>query len=131
MKKWNAKTIQSPLARARGLGSAHDGVDHWFKQRLTAIANIPLVLWLIYSIVSLRGADFYTFTTWLAEPMNAILMILFILSAFYHAKLGTQVVVEDYIHHEGFKMTKLIGMKLAFLALGVACIFSVMKVAFS
>jgi len=129
MKKWNEDTIQSPLARARGYGSAQEGSKHWFHQRVTAIANIPLVLWLIYSILKLQGADYTTFTTWLAHPINAVLMILFILSIFYHAVLGSQVVIEDYVHTEWFKLAKLIGIKLFFTAASIACIFSVLKVA--
>lgn len=127
--KWEDHGIKTPLGRARGLGSAGHGVDHWMKQRITAIANIPLVLWLVFSIVSLKGASHAEFTSWLAEPINAILMILFILSTFYHAKLGSQVVTEDYIHSEGFKFFKLIGQKLFFFGLAVACIFSILKIA--
>lgn len=121
--------MKSPLARAKGLGSAHEGADHWFSQRITAIANIPLLLWFVYSIVQMKGASHAQFTSWLAEPINAILMILLIISAFYHAKLGSQVVVEDYIHHEGFKIAKLIAMKIFFFGLGIACIFSILKIA--
>lgn len=123
-------SIQTPMARARGLGSAKSGVGHWWHQRITAIANIPLVIWLVYSIVQLKGADYEVFSTWLAEPVNAVLMILFIISTFYHAVLGSQVVVEDYIESECLKIAKLIVQKLVFIALGVACIFAVLKVAF-
>lgn len=125
----NKNRIQSPLAKARGLGSAGHGSHHWMAQRVTAIANIPLVLWLVYSVVALVGADYETFTSWLAQPINAVLMILFIISTFYHAALGLQVVIEDYIHCEAMKMFKLIGIKLALFALGVAAIFSILKVA--
>ena len=127
--KWDDNGIKTPLGRARGLGSAKEGADHWMAQRITAIANIPLVLWLVYSIVDLKGASHAEFTGWLAEPVNAILMILFILSVFYHAKLGTQVVTEDYVHNEGCKFLKLIAMKLFFYGAGVACIFSILKIA--
>lgn len=127
--KWEDSGMKAPLARARGLGSAKDGVHHWLMQRVTAIANIPLMLWLIYSVVNLRGAGYSEFTGWLSQPCNAILMILAVLSTFYHAALGAQVVTEDYIHNEGLKMLKLIGQKLVFFALGVACIFSILKIA--
>lgn len=127
--KWDKDGLKTPLARARGLGAAGDGVEHWFMQRVTAIANIPLVIWLVCSIVNLRGADHMQFTIWLAQPINAILMILFLISTLYHAKLGAQVVTEDYIHNEGLKIVKLIGQKLVFFAIGVACIFAVLKVA--
>jgi len=127
--KWNNDPMKSPLGRARGLGSAKEGANHWMSQRITAIANIPLVLWLVFSIVSLKGASHAQFTDWLAHPLNAILMILFIISTFYHAKLGSQVVTEDYIHNEGLKFVKLIAQKLFFFGLGIACIFSILKIA--
>lgn len=117
------------MARAKGLGAAHGGTHHWLMQRVTAISNFALVLWLVYSIVSLKGATHEAFVGWLALPWNAILMILFILSTFYHAVLGIQVVIEDYIHTKWFKMAKLIGAKLFFTALGVVCIFSILKIA--
>lgn len=119
----------SDMARAKGLGAAHGGTHHWLMQRVTAISNFFLVLWLVYSAVSLKGATHEVFVAWLALPWNAVLMILFILSTFYHAVLGIQVVVEDYIQTKWFKMTKLIGVKLFFIALGVVCIFSILKIA--
>lgn len=127
--KWDDHGMKSPLARARGLGAAGEGPGHWMHQRITAIANIPLVLWFVYSVVDLAGADYITFTGWLAQPVNAILMILLILSAFYHAALGVQVVIEDYVDGEFCKMMKLIALKLFFFVLGVASIFSILKVA--
>tara|TARA_B100002003_G_C14043879_1_gene502879 strand:- start:287 stop:682 length:396 start_codon:yes stop_codon:yes gene_type:complete len=127
--KWEQDKFKNPLARARGLGSAKEGADHWFAQRITAIANIPLMLWLVWSMVGLKDSTYSEFTAWLAQPLNAILMILVILSTFYHAKLGSQVVTEDYIHCEGFKMVKLIGQKLFFFGLAIVCIFSILKVA--
>ncbi|MFP4313847.1 MAG: succinate dehydrogenase, hydrophobic membrane anchor protein [Alphaproteobacteria bacterium] len=127
--KWEDKGIKTPLARARGLGSAKEGTDHWMGQRITAIANIPLMLWLVYSVVSLVGASHAEFIGWLSQPLNAILMILVVISTFYHAMLGTQVVTEDYIHNEGFKIFKLIGQKLFFFGAGIACIFCVLQIA--
>lgn len=127
--KWENTGMKSNLARAKGLGAAGHGPDHWIAQRITAIANIPLVIWAVYSIIGLIGMDFYDVTDWLGQPMNAILMILFIISTFYHAILGAQVVTEDYIHNEGFKVFKLLAQKLFLGALGVACVFSILKVA--
>lgn len=128
--KWEDTKYKNPMARARGLGAAGDGVGHWFHQRITAIANIPLVLWFVCSIVRMHGATHAEFTAFLGQPVNAILMILFVISIFYHAALGAQVITEDYIHHEGLKMLKLIGIKLFFIGTAVACIFSVLKIAF-
>lgn len=127
--KWEDDgTIKSPLARAKGLGSARDGVTHWWHQRLTAAANVPLMLWLVCSVSKMPGWSYETFTGWLAQPVNSILMILAILSVFYHAALGTQVIAEDYIHHEGLKIVKLAGIRLFFVAAGIASVFSVLKI---
>lgn len=128
--KWENHGIKTSLAKARGLGSAHHGAEHWMIERVTSLALIPLVIWLVFSIISLTGADYETFTLWLLRPVNAIMMLLFIMVSFYHAALGCQVIMDDYIHHEGLKMISVIIMKLAFVALGVACIFSVLKIAF-
>ena len=121
--------IQTPIAKAKGLGSAHHGVHHWMMQRVTALANIPLVIWFVYSVMHLRGATHEQFTSWMAEPVNAVLSILLIISVFYHAVLGAQVIVEDYISCKAFRMVKLIGQKLFFTALAVLCIFSVLTIA--
>lgn len=129
--KWDNNGIKSPLGRARGLGSAGHATGHWMQQRITAVANIPLIIWFVFSVISLKGASYAEFTSWLASPVNAVLAILFIISTFYHAMLGSQVVTEDYIHCEGFKFFKLIGQKLFFFALGVAAIFSILKIAFA
>lgn len=130
--KWEDDgTIKSPLARARGLGSAHDGVGHWWHQRITAASNLLLMIWLVWSVVSMSDMGYEAFTGWLAAPVNAILMILAVISVFYHALLGCQVVVEDYFHHEGFKLFKLAGMKMFFIGAGVACVFSILKIAFA
>lgn len=124
-----AGNLISDIARAKGLGAAHGGTHHWMMQRVTAISNFALVLWLVYSVVSLKGATHDAFVAWLALPWNAVLMILFVLSTFYHAVLGIQVVVEDYVGTKWLKLTTLIATKLFFTALGVVCIFSVLKIA--
>lgn len=126
-----SQRILSPLARARGAGSAHHGARHWMHQRMTAIANIPLMLWLVWSVVHMQGWDHAAVSAWLAQPTNAVFMILAVLSTFYHAALGAQVVVEDYIHHSGFKMAKIMGLRLFFIAAAVASVFSILKVAFA
>ena len=129
---WNldGDKFTSPLKKAKGLGAAHDGVEHWLMQKVTAIALVPLVLWLVFSIIALQGASYTQFTGWLAQPCNAVLMILTLVSVFYHAKLGTQVIVEDYISCACTKKAVLIALKLGFFALCVACVFSVLKIAF-
>lgn len=123
--------IETPLARARGLGSAHEGAGHWWHQRVTAVTNLFLMAWLAWSVVRMPSWDYGVVHAWLAIPVNAVLMTLAIISAFYHAALGAQVIVEDYVHNEGFKILKLAGLKLFLLAAGVACVFAILKVAFS
>lgn len=126
----NDNKFQSPLGKAKGLGSAHTGTHHWLMQRVTAIILLPLILWLVYSIFSLQGATYTEFTAWLANPLNAILMVFFIVTGMYHSVLGNQVIIEDYISHKWFRLAKLIGQKVFFTALGIACIFSILKIAF-
>ena len=121
--------MQSNLARVRGMGSAKEGVHHWWMQRLTAIALIPLILWFVASVAGLAGAGHDETVAWLSQPLVAIAVILLVVATLYHAALGIQVVVEDYIHHEGWKFCWLIAMKFVFLVLGVAAVFSILKLA--
>lgn len=129
--KWERTPLKSDMARAQGLGSAKSGTEHWMMQRITAVSNAVLMIWAIFSLVGLigQGVDYQIFTLWLAKPLNAILMVLFIVSTFTHACLGAQVITEDYVHHEGFKTLKLIAQKLFFIGLGFACVFSILKIA--
>ena len=123
------KGMRSDLGRVRGLGTAKEGAHHWWMQRLTAIALIPLTLWFIISIASLNSASYAETVNWLSIPLVSIFMILLVSSTLYHALLGVQVVVEDYIHQEGFKFLLLIGLKFIFLVLGVIAVFSLLKIA--
>ena len=123
-------TLENPLARVRGLGSAKAGAKHWWAQRITAVALVPLTLWFVYSALSLAGADYAAAKAWLADPVNAILMVLSVIATFHHLQLGLQVVVEDYVHCEILKIASLIAIKLGSFALAVAAVFSVCKVAF-
>jgi len=123
------KKFVSPLARARGLGSTGEGVHTWLVERASAAFLIPLTAWLIWSIMSLLGAPYEEFTAWLTLPWNATLMILTVAIGFFHAALGLQVVIEDYIASHGTKLVLILGEKFVFFALGVAAVFSVLKVA--
>ena len=123
------KGMRTDLGRVRGLGTAKEGVHHWWMQRLTAIALIPLTLWFITSIATLNNASYTETVNWLSIPLVSIFMILLVSATLYHALLGVQVVVEDYIHQEGFKFLLLIGLKFIFLVLGVVAIFSLLKIA--
>jgi succinate dehydrogenase / fumarate reductase membrane anchor subunit len=120
--------MQSPIARVRGLGPAREGVGHWTRQRLTAISNLLLVLWFVFSAMALAGADYVEVRAWLASPLSASLMILLVISIVYHARLGVQVVIEDYVHHEGARIASLAALTLIAFGLAVACIVAVLKV---
>ena len=123
-------SFRTPLGRVRGLGSAKGGTHHWWMQRLTAIALVPLTVWFILSLITLSGADHATAAAWLASPLPAVLMILLIVATFHHLQLGLQVIIEDYVHGEGMKLACIIGVKLASFGLAVAAGFAVLKIAF-
>ena len=123
-------TYRTPLSHARGLGSAKSGAHHWWMQRLTAVALVPLTLWFILSVIQLTGADFQTAVVWLSSPTNAVLMLLLIAATFHHMQLGLQVVIEDYIQGEGVKIIGIILVKLFSVLLAAAAAFAVLKIAF-
>jgi succinate dehydrogenase / fumarate reductase membrane anchor subunit len=119
----------SPLNAVLGLGSAKDGSEHWWSQRLTAIALVPLGLWLALSLGALVPLSYETVVTWMRQPITSILMLLTVSAALYHSYLGIQVVVEDYVHGAA-KTAMLILSAFAHLFLAVAAVFSILKVAF-
>ena len=121
-------SMRSDLARVRGLGPAHDGVGHWWAQRLTALALVPLTLWFVASIIGLVGADHATAAEWIARPIPAMLLALLIVATFHHAQLGLQVVIEDYVHVEGLKITLILAVKGLSVLLAVAALFSVFRI---
>ncbi len=123
-------SFRTPMGRARGLGSARDGAGHWWAQRLTAIALVPLTLWFVASVVALAGAGHAEVAAWLGAPVPAVLMILMIVATFHHAQLGLQVVIEDYIHSEGLKIAGIVLVKFAAAALGLVSVFAVLRIAF-
>ena len=121
--------MRSPLARVRGLGSAKDGVAHWWAQRLTAVALVPLVVWFVASVCAMAGADHAAVREWIATPLVSILLVLLTVATFHHAQLGMQVVIEDYVHTEWLKVGSIVLVKFAAVALGVAAVFAVVKIA--
>ena len=122
-------SLQSQLGRARGLGSAKEGVAHWWAQRLTAVALVPLILWFVARLVPLTGAGHGAVQAWLAEPVAAVLMVLLIGVTLHHGQLGMQVVIEDYVHTEWRKITAIVAVKFAAVALAASCIFAILKIA--
>lgn len=122
--------MQSHLSRVRGLGSTNEGVGHWWMQRLTGIALIPLTLWFVYSAIQMSGASHAEFTTWVGTHGNPVLLILLIIAMFHHGQLGLQVVIEDYIHSEGPKVTLIVLTKFAAIFIGACSIFAVLRLTF-
>ncbi len=121
--------MRSSLAHARGLGAAREGVGHWWSQRVTAIALVPLSVWFVFAAVSLMGADLAQFQEWISAFGNALLMVLLVLVLFYHAHLGMQVVIEDYVSGEAAKVAVLLVVKFALFILATSCVLAVFLVA--
>jgi succinate dehydrogenase / fumarate reductase, membrane anchor subunit len=123
-------SLTTPLNRVLGLGAAKGAAEHWWLQRLTAIALLPLGLWLAYALLTLESYDYAAVSAWVARPVTSILMILLVVAVGYHSALGVQVVVEDYVTGKGLKAATLIASTLAHVGLTIAAVFAVLKVAF-
>ncbi len=120
--------FQTPLAKVRGLGSAKAGTGHFWMQRITAITLIPLSLWMVLYTKQLLSASYEQIIVWLAGPLDSILAIAWVIAAFYHAALGLQVVIEDYVHTELRKITSILLMKLTFLFFAIAAIVAIFRI---
>ena len=121
-------SMRTPLAKARGLGSAKSGVHHWWHQRLTALALVPLMIISLIMVASIGTLDYAGAMAMMANPLVAALLLLLVLVGFYHAALGLQVVFEDYIASEGKRMVFIIVVKMALFALATLTILSILKV---
>lgn len=124
-------SYRTPLSRARGLGSAKHGVGHWIGERVSAIALVPLTVWLVYGVLRLSAGDYDFAVHWVANPLNATLMVLMITIGFWHMHAGLRVVVEDYVHvtlNKSFLL--LINLFVCGLS-GALAVFSILKVAFA
>jgi succinate dehydrogenase / fumarate reductase membrane anchor subunit len=126
----NEESLRSELGRARGLGSAKNGTHHWWGQRVTAIALVPLVLWFVASIIGMAGAPLVALKAWIASPVVAVLLLALVVATFQHARLGLQVVIEDYTHNEAVKIASLLAMNGAVMLLGGIAVVSILKLAF-
>jgi len=122
-------SYRSPLGRARGLGSAKQGTHHFWIQRVTAVALIPLTLWFLFSLARLPSADFDAVSWWVAAPSVAVALVLYIGCVLYHSQLGVQVVIEDYVASEGGKITALLLSQFVHVIAGLAGVFAVLKIA--
>lgn len=122
--------MRTPLAKVRGLGSAKDGTDHFWRQRLTAIANIPLILFFIVLIAMLAGRPHAEVVAIIASPLVAIMLILAVLSVTFHMRLGMQTVIEDYFHGEASKFALVILNVFYPFAVAAISVFAIAKIAF-
>ena len=122
-------SLRSPLGKVLGTGSAKEGVHHWWMQRLTSIALVPLTIWFVVSLLSLGSFEHVAVITWMAQSWTALLLVLFILVATWHSQLGVRVVVEDYVHG-GSKTVTLVLITFIHAVVAAAGIFAVLKVAF-
>ncbi len=120
--------FQTPLAKARGLGSAKAGTSHFWMQRITAISLIPLSFWMVLFTKKLLDVSHVEMVSWLAEPLNTALAIAWVIAAFYHAALGLQVVIEDYVHTEGLKISMILLLKLTFFFFAIAAIVALFRI---
>jgi succinate dehydrogenase / fumarate reductase membrane anchor subunit len=121
-------SLASPLSRVRGLGSARSGTHHWWQQRLTAVALVPLGLWFIYSLVTVNVTDHGSVVRWLREPVTVVLLILLLGALLHHAQLGIQVVIEDYVEPEWQKMACIVMVKFLTVFAGLAGLVALMFV---
>jgi succinate dehydrogenase / fumarate reductase membrane anchor subunit len=124
------KTMRTPLARVRHLGAARAGTDHFWRQRLTSVAGVPLTLAFIVILIALLGRNHAAAVQILGSPVVAIVMMLFVINSVYHMWLGMQVIVEDYVHHELGKFVILMCNTFISFALGLACLYAILKLSF-
>jgi succinate dehydrogenase / fumarate reductase membrane anchor subunit len=121
--------LRSPLGRVRGLGAARTGVHHWWAQRTTAVALVPLMLWLVTNLVCLAGAGYDEVLAWASTPLASTLLIALIISLFYHAQLGLQVVLEDYVHSPWAQVPAQLAVRYACVLLALTGVLSVLEIA--
>jgi len=122
-------SAQTPLHKVQGLGAAHSGTGHFWRQRVTAAALAPLSLWFLYVMLGLAGTSEVTALQFLAHPWNALLMAAFVSFGLYHASLGLQVVVDDYIHTAGTKLLLTLAIRFALIAVWAVSVFAIIRIA--
>jgi succinate dehydrogenase / fumarate reductase, membrane anchor subunit len=122
--------LRTPLSRARGLGSARQGVHHWWAQRITAVALIPLVAWFAISLIMMSGADYAVVRAWIGSPVVMVLLTLTIVIGLHHGQIGMQEVVEDYVHGEGVKLALIVLLRFIAVLFGLAGIVAILRIGF-
>ncbi|TPE61160.1 succinate dehydrogenase, hydrophobic membrane anchor protein [Sandaracinobacter neustonicus] len=120
----------SGLKQVRGLGSAKSGVHHWWLQRVTAVGTFALALWFIASLILLPSLDHGSVVAWIGQPLVAVPLLLLTVSVFWHARLGSQVLIEDYVHSEGLKLLAVVALNFFNLGVGAIAVFSIARIAF-
>jgi succinate dehydrogenase / fumarate reductase membrane anchor subunit len=124
-------SLQTPLHKVQGLGASHSGTGHFWRQRVTAVALVPLGLWFTYAILGLIGTNEVAVLSFLSKPWNALLMAAFSTTLLYHMALGLQDIVDDYVHRPGMKIFTLLLIRFVWIATTVTCIFALIRVAAS
>ena len=122
-------SLQTPLHRVKGLGASHSGTGHFWRERITAAALVPLSLWFLYAVLGLAGTNVVTALRFLAMPWNTLLMAAFVVTALYHAALGLQVVIDDYVHTAGSKILLFLLVRFCVIAAGSTCLFALLRIA--
>ena len=124
------RSLATSLRKVRGYGSAKSGTEHFFIQRMTALANVPLALCFIWIVASLSGANHQRMVAYVSHPLVAILLLLFILSATIHMRIGMQVIIEDYVHADGPKVLSIIASTFFAICIGLAGVYAVLRLSF-
>ena len=122
-------SLRSPLGRVRGLGSARGGTHHWWMARVTSVALLPLTIWLICALASLAGASHAVTIGWIGQPFNAVLLLAFLAAAFHHTASGLQVVIEDYVRHDGARLGGVLAVRTVCALLWLAASLAVLRIA--
>jgi succinate dehydrogenase / fumarate reductase membrane anchor subunit len=123
-------SLRSPLGRVLGTGSAKDGTGQWWAERVTSVALVPLTLWFLFSLLLLPSLDFEVIRGWMEVPQSAFLCVLLVAVSTYHAYLGTDVIVEDYVHTHAAKVLLLVSLRFLYVLSGGAGVFAILRIAF-
>ena len=122
-------SLRSPIGRVLGLGAAKEGASHWWSQRVTSVALLFLTLWFVVALIGLPDFAHATLVSWIASPLNTVLLLLLTVTGVYHSQLGVQVVIEDYIHTRWQEVALQIAVRFGAFLIAVACLFAIARIA--